>query len=210
MTNQNDIIQACKQGEKLARKMLYEEFSPRMRAVSFRYVGNISDAEDIIQECFITIFKKINQYTGKGSFEGWIRRIIINSSLRFLEIKNRIPIISNEINTENYDYDSETQVSFYGKEKPEDLVRKMNFSKEELMEILQLLPIGYRTVFNLYVFDKLSHNEISEVLSISESTSKTQLFKARKYLQQKLYEISLQRVAKEENKQYKEFLRVVI
>jgi len=104
----------------------------------------------------------------------------------------------------------ENPILIEGTEKQRDLIRRMNFSKEELIEVLQLLPEGYRIVFNLFVFEKHSHKEIAEILSISENTSKSQLNRARKYLQQKLYEISLKKANKEDNDQYKNLLRIVI
>lgn len=211
MTDLNDIVEACKRGEALARKMLYEQYSARLRAVCFRYLGNEADTEDVLHECFLKVFTKIGQFTGTGSFDGWMIRIFINASLRFLKNK-RDPVLSHgDDNLMKWEHENVViPISPEGKEKKEDLIRRMNFSQEELMTVLQTLPEGYRTVFNLFVFEKHSHKEIAELLSVSESTSKSQLNRARKFVQQKLYEMGRAKDGKEENEQYKRLLRVVV
>ena len=211
MIDLSEIIGACKRGERLAQKMLYEQFSTKMRALCFRYLGKNADVEDILHEGFIIVFTKIGQFAGKGSFEGWMKRIFINSSLRFLKIKQNSIISHGDDKIVQSEHENvENPILIEGTEKQRDLIRRMNFSKEELIEVLQLLPEGYRIVFNLFVFEKHSHKEIAELLSISENTSKSQLNRARKYLQQKLYEISLKKANKEDNDQYRNLLRIVI
>ncbi|MBT3210285.1 MAG: sigma-70 family RNA polymerase sigma factor [Bacteroidetes bacterium] len=206
----SEIIEACRRGERLAQKMLYQEFSMKMRAVCYRYLGKNADAEDILQEGFITVFTKISQYSGKGSFEGWMKRIFINSSLRLLKNKQNSILSHGEEKIVQWEQKNvENPLSAGGTEKQQDLIRRMNFSKEELMELLQKLPEGYRVVFNLFAIEKHNHKEIAKILSISENTSRSQLNRARKHVQQKLYEISLKRALKEDNEQYKNLLRVV-
>ncbi|MEA3443836.1 MAG: sigma-70 family RNA polymerase sigma factor [Bacteroidota bacterium] len=210
MTELSEIIEACKRGEELARKMLYEQFSTRMRAVCFRYLSNNADTEDILQEGFITVFTKIGQFTGRGTFEGWMKRIFINTSLGFLKCKNDSVLSHGDEKLLQWEQENIVNpISAKGQEKQQDLIRRMNFSKEELMDILQVLPEGYRIVFSLFVFEKHGHKEIAKMLSISENTSKSQLSRARKFLQQKLYEISRKRAGEEENEQYKSLLRVI-
>jgi len=211
MTDLSEIVEACKRGEELARKMLYEHYSTRMRAVCFRYLGNEADTEDVLHECFLKVFTKIGQFTGTGSFDGWMKRIFINASLRFLKNKQDFALSHGDDNLMKWEHENVVNpISPGGKEKQEDLIRRMNFSKEELMCVLQTLPEGYRLVFNLFIFEKHGHKEIAELLSISESTSKSQLNRARKFVQQKLYEMSLVKAGKEENEQYKRLLRVVV
>ena len=210
MAKLNEIIEACQNGENLARKMLYEEYSTKMRAVCYRYLGNIMDTEDILHESFIIIFAKIGQYSGKGSFEGWLKRIVINTSLNFLKKKRKSTISYGDEMIEIWEQKNiENPISSKGEEKDKDLVRRMNFSKDELMEIMQQLPEGYKLVFNLVVFEKHTHKEVGELLSITEGTSRSQLNRARKYLQQELYKASIEKRKKEDNDQYKSILRVV-
>ncbi|SEH05354.1 RNA polymerase sigma factor [Candidatus Venteria ishoeyi] len=211
MTDLSEIIDACKRDEELARKILYEQTSTRMRAICFRYLGNKSDTEDVLHESFIIVFTKIKQFEGKGSFEGWMKRIFINNSLRFLKDKRKAELSHGDEMLSKWEYENaDSPLSSKGKEKQEDLIRRMEFTKEELMEVLQTLPEGYRLVFNLFIFEKHGHKEIAKLLSISENTSKSQLNRARKYIQQKLYKISIERAGKEENDQYKQHLRVVV
>ena len=210
MTDLSEIIEACQRGEELARKLLYEEYSTRMRGVCFRYLGNASDTADVLHEGFIIVFTKIGQFTGKGSYEGWMKRIFINLSLRFLKKKKEDALVHGDEMLMKWEYEnSPNPLSPNGKEKQEDLIRRMNFSQEELMAVLQLLPEGYRLVFNLFVFEKMTHKEIAKMLDISENTSKSQLNRARKFVQQKLYNMSLERATREQNEQYKSLLRVV-
>ena len=210
MTDLVEIIEACKRGEELARKLLYEQFSTRMRGLCFRYLGSSSDSEDVVHESFLIVFTKISQYSGKGSFEGWMKRIFINSSLRFLRNKKDSALSHGDEMLVKWEQENMVNpLSPNGSEKQEDLIRRTNFTKDELMAVLQSLPEGYRLVFNLFVFEKHSHKEISKMLGISQNTSKSQLARARKYVQQKLYDMSLERAGKEENEQYRQLLRVV-
>jgi len=181
---------------------LYNEYAGLIKAIAYRYVKNWEQAEDILQETFVTIYRKIHQYSGKGSFEGWLKRIAINNALQFLKEKqkqyfddvNEIQIAQAEDNTEVNEKDMES------------LIKSVEFSQEEILEVVASLPTGFRLVFSMYVLENYKHREIAELLEISESTSKTQLLRARKLLQKKLYEI-----AKLKNQQTKEvFLKEAI
>jgi RNA polymerase sigma-70 factor (ECF subfamily) len=210
MTDLCEIVEACKRGEELARKLLYEHYSTRMRGLCFRYLGNEVDTEDVMHECFLVVFTKIKQFKGTGTFDGWIKRIFINASLKFLKEKRSTELSHGDEMIKRWEQENiDSPISTKGREKQEDLIRRMQFTKEELIDVLQNLPEGYRLVFNLFVFEKHSHKEIANLLSIAESTSKSQLNRARKYIQQKLYEMSLERAGKEENEQYKRHLKVV-
>jgi len=188
MLNEKKIIYGCKKSDKNAQRILYEQYSPLMRGLCQRYIGSASLAEDIMHEGFIKVFTNINQYKGIGSFEGWIKRIMINTSISYIknnEKHNRsksfeeiselhIKSISEdyEIDTENVDAKS--------------LILHSDFSKEEIMEVVRELPDGYRMVFNLYVLENYKHKEIAQLLSIDINTSKSQLARARKLIQKRL------------------------
>jgi RNA polymerase sigma-70 factor (ECF subfamily) len=149
-----------------------------MLAVCFRYARNRDEAEDLLQEGFLKVFQKISSFRREGSFEGWMKRIMINNSLNEIKKNRRIPFL------EDIDIINETQIvnqdEIAGNQ---DLV-----PGDVLMEMIRSLPEGYRIVFTLYVVEDFSHKEIASELNISESTSKTQLLKARRVLKNKLNE----------------------
>lgn len=157
------------QNDRKAQKLLYDRLSPKMFGVCRRYIKNEQDAEDVMINGFFKVFTKINQFGGSGNFEGWIRRIMVNECLMFLRKYNMN--LSVELNEEMASSGIEADNSI---------------REEDIMKLLDLLPIGYRTVFNLYAIEGFSHKEIAEKLEISVNTSKSQLIKARKRLQQLL------------------------
>ena len=133
-----------------------------------KYSRNYADAEDVLQDSFVTIFKKINQFKDKGSFEGWVKRITINTALQKYREKSPLQLVNEETITEEIELDVQ------------------QISLEFLLKIIQELPDRYRLVFNLYVLDNFSHKEVAEMLQISEGTSKSNLSRARLILQEKL------------------------
>jgi RNA polymerase sigma-70 factor (ECF subfamily) len=143
-----------------------------MYGICLRFAGNKMDADDILQEAFIKIFKNINEFKSKGSFEGWIRRIIVNTAINFHKRKVRIS------RTEETDL---KEVSHSVNANAFSLL-----SQSELIDMIQELPNGYRTVFNLNVVEGYTHKEIAEMLDISDNTSKSQLVRARRILQKKI------------------------
>lgn len=164
------LISDCKKNDAKAQEQLYKLFSAKFFGVCLKYSANYAEAEDNLQDGFIIIFKKIDQYNFKGSFEGWAKRIMINNALqkyrtgvRFLEIVNED--IQEE---ETLEIDND------------------NISLEFLMSIIQDLPDRYRLVFNLYVLDGYSHKEISEMLEITTGTTKSNLARARTILKEKI------------------------
>ncbi|MFT5724071.1 MAG: RNA polymerase sigma factor (sigma-70 family) [Bacteroidia bacterium] len=164
------LVEQCLQGDHSAFEKLYKMLSPKMYAVSLRYTQQDQDAQDVLQEAFIRIYKNLAQFKFSGSFEGWCRRIVSNTAIEALRKKGRIKENSTEV-------------------LPELPVDPKSFEKlkyEDLMKLVRALPDGYRSVFNLYVIDGFSHKEIGKMLGVSESTSKTQLYKARLALQKKL------------------------
>ena len=164
-----DLIYRCKQNERKAQEELYRLYSPKLFGVCLKYSDNYQQAEDNLQDGFVTIFEKIGQFQDKGSFEGWMKRILINTSLQ----KHR-------------------QQKVYGITNEEDLpedeveVETDNISVDFLLQCVQELPDRYRLVFNLYVLDGYSHKEISDLLSITEGTSKSNLARARTSLKEKI------------------------
>jgi len=170
-----EIILGCLKNDYKSQKALFDKYANKMKALCFRYVGNEMEAEDILQEGFILAFTKLKNYKFEGSFEGWLRRIMINVSLRYLKSKK------NKFNSdidEAYDiYDKST-----------DVISKL--SEQELMNLLVELPVGYRVVFNMYVIEGYNHKEIGEKLEIGESTSRSQLAKAKKKLRKLVEELN--------------------
>lgn len=167
---ESELIRRCGENDRIAQKMLYDRFAPLLMTICRRYVGS-ANAEDVAQDSFIRIFQYLVQYRNDGSFEGWIRRICVNTCIRHLEKAKRL------------------QVDLTGENMPEypvepDVISKM--SADELMNIIDKLPDGYRTVFNLNVIEGFQHKEIADMLGIEESSSRSQLTKARKYIQRSL------------------------
>lgn len=155
-----------------AQSKVYQLFADKLFAVSLKYSKNYQDAEDNLQESFLTIFAKIKQYKHRGSFEGWIKRITINTAIQKYREKTPLQIIKEVADTieEQYEID----------------IENTDYSVDVLLEYIQQLPDRYRLVFNLYVLDDYSHKEIASMLNISEGTSKSNLSRARKILKEKL------------------------
>lgn len=168
-----DIIEGCRQNNQDAQRLLYELFSERMFGVCLRYAGSREDAQDILHEGFIKIFGKIGQYEARGSFEGWIRRIMVNTAME--KYRNQSKIVNIQDDSGELDRKFSTEMS------------DLNTVKELLSMIKELSP-QYRIVFNLYAIEGYSHKEIGKMLEISEGTSKSNLSRARSILQDKVKE----------------------
>ncbi len=165
---ESDLIKGCLQGERRMQEELYKRFSPRMYAVCLRYSGNAEEAEDILQEGFIKIFKKLDSFRGDGSFEGWLRRIFVNTAIEHFRRKRYLmPVTEKEENTIEGKYTSVLD----------------ELGAKDIMLLVQELSPGYRTVFNMYVVEGYTHKEIADILGISEGTSKSQLSRAKVILQ---------------------------
>jgi len=154
---------------------LYDRLAPRMFPICIRYIGDRDLAADVLQDGFITLFEKLNTYKGEGSFEGWARRIFVTTALMNLRKKDALKM-SDELDTARG-------------MKAETVSQIQNISYKELMKLIMSLPPGFRTVFNMYSIEGYSHKEIAETLGISETTSRTQLSRARIWLQNKIDEI---------------------
>jgi len=163
------LIQGCIDGDKHSQSRLYELFAPSMFGVCLRYAANREEAEEILQEGFLKAFECIYQFRFAGSFEGWIRKIMVNSALQKYRSRHHLHAITNiEVPDPGYFGD-------------EDIMARL--SVKELLNIIQLLSPAYRIVFNLYVFEGMKHREIAKQLGISEGTSKSNLYDARVILQ---------------------------
>lgn len=168
----DQLITECMKNHAGAQKLLFEKYAKKMMGVCLRYVTDYDEGQDILQEGFIKIFQKINTYEGKGSLEGWIRRIMVNTALDYLR-KNKDQKLQLEINDETSVISTETSAM-------------ENLHARELLALIQALPAGFRTVFNLYAIEGYSHKEIGVMLGISESTSKSQYARARVHLQKSI------------------------
>ncbi len=170
--NLSDLIKEAKQGSNAAQKCLFDEMSGKLLIICRRYVKNTEDAEEIMLDGFYKFFKSLSSFTyqGDAALFSWMKRIMINECLMFLRKKNVFTIIS------------DTAVE----DVPLEEEALNNLSASEIFNLIVLLPVGYRTVFNLYEIEGMKHNEIAILLGISESTSKSQLFKAKNLLQKML------------------------
>ena len=183
---EDELIKGCLQRERTAQKRLYETYSSKMYALCYRYVRDPMQAEDILVTAFMKVFDKIGQFKQEGSFEGWIRRIVENEALTHLR-RNRTMYLETDLEAADRepDYDKLSD----------------HLEAEDLLNMIQEMPAGYRIVFNMYAIDGYSHKEIAEQLGISENTSKSQLSRARVYLQKMLVErdwISNQKMSNDE------------
>jgi len=168
MITESDLIKGSMEGDRRMQEELYRRFSPRMYGVCMRYAGNAEEAEDILQEGFIKVFKKLGSFRSEGSFEGWVRRIFVNTAIEHFRRKiYQQPITEQHENTVEGKYLSVLD----------------NLGEKDILKLIQDLSPGYRTVFNLYVVEGYTHKEIGDMLGISEGTSKSQLSRAKVILQ---------------------------
>ncbi len=175
MTNQQEpkehqLLRQCIAGDRKAQQGLYDLFAPTVYAICMRYMGNSDDAKDMLQETMVKFYQKAAEFRFQGSLGGWVKRIGVNACLDQLKR-----------NKAKFTTDIENAFGLSG-----DVNAAQPLETKDLMRLLGTLPVGYRTVFNLYAIEGFSHGEIAKLLNISENTSKSQLFKARKWLQSKL------------------------
>lgn len=168
---EEQIINGCIMGDRKMQHVLYERFAPSMFALCLRYARDYHAAEDILQDGFVKVFRFISNFRKEGSFEGWVRRIFINTAIEYLRKATHLFPIVNE---EGEAIDIKDENLFDGLE------------VDDLIGMIQSLSPGYRTVFNLYAIEGYSHKEIAEMLQISEGTSKSQLARARQVLIEKI------------------------
>ena len=167
--DEKQLIEGCVNSDRRAQKALYDKYSRRMMAVCLRYVKDQEDARDLLQEGFVKLYTNIHKFSGEGSFDGWVRKIFVNSALERLR-HNDILKNADDIDDVNY------------ADMPDD-ESASEISSDDIMKYVRSLPDGFRTVFNLFAIEGYSHKEIGEKLNISESTSRSQYMRARKILQ---------------------------
>jgi RNA polymerase sigma factor (sigma-70 family) len=171
-----ELVKQCLEGSKLAQKKLYDQFSKQMLGVCFRYADDRDSAYDMFQDGFIKVFDKLHMYNGKGPLGAWIRRTIVNNMLDEIRRQKRLAIKESLFQADymalNDDWEDEFELD-------EEMTE---ISHQRVLEMVQTLPVGYRTVFNLYAIENYSHKEIGEMLGVTESTSKTQYRKAKGHL----------------------------
>ncbi|MCW3074866.1 MAG: polymerase sigma-70 factor [Flaviaesturariibacter sp.] len=169
IVNDSDLIEGCIRGERKMQQELYQRFAPKMFGVCLRYAGNTEEAEDILQEGFIKIFKKVGSFRSEGSFEGWVRRIFVNTAIEHFRRKTYLqPVTEREEETIEGSYLSVLD----------------SLAEKDIIALVQQLSPGYRTVFNMYVVEGYTHKQIADILGISEGTSKSQLSRAKIILQE--------------------------
>ncbi len=172
-----ELIKGCIRQDAKCQRLLFEQMSRKMMSVCLRYANDAMEAEDMLQDGFIRVFNNIHQFKFEGSFEGWVRRVVVNCALKHLQ-KKRIHFLevsdtNNHLKMESYAFS--------------------NLGEDELMKLIGRLPDGYRIVFNLNIIEGYTHEEIAQMLNIQASTSRSQLVKARKMLQHQILE--LQKIA---------------
>ena len=179
-TIERELVQACKRRDRKTQEAVFKRFAGKMMAICKRYLGEGPMAEDALMEGFMKVFSKIDQFQEQGSFEGWIRRIMVNEALMALRKEGKMKF-------QDTDFGFEIGQA-------EDVF--VNLHVEELNKLIDGLPIGYKTVFNLYAIEGYKHQEIAKMLGIQEGTSKSQLSRARGLLQQKLNELDYEKSIK--------------
>jgi RNA polymerase sigma factor (sigma-70 family) len=182
--DEDNLLKECLSGNTRAQKLLYERYAPRMYGVCVRYAPDQNMAEDFMQEGFIRIFSKLGSFKSQGSLEGWMRRVMVNTSLEILRKKD---ILRNSIELSYHESQGDDAHFNIADETNDNSITGM-VTAETLYKAVSEMPVGFRTVFNLYAVEDFSHKEISSMLEISEGTSKSQYARARAWLQKRLSE----------------------
>lgn len=171
-----EIIEGCVKGDSKCQQIIYQKLYGKMLGACMRYAKDREEAKDILQDGFLKVFLNIKLYTGSGSFEGWVRKVIINTALDYIRKSKQL------IQYADSDYVDENAEEI----KEEESNNYQDISTEEIMKAVQQLPVAYRTVFNMFVVDGFSHQEIAEQLGINIGTSKSNLSKAKAHLKKAL------------------------
>lgn len=173
------LVNECVLGNAKAQRMLFDKFAPKMMTVCLRYAKDQTEAEDVLQEAFVKIFSKLPSFKMDGSLEGWIRRIMVNTSLDAIRKQKKF---EKDVNLDEIDYKMSSSE-----------LASDNLQAQDLMKLIHELPEGYKMVFNLYAIEGYSHKEIGELLHVSENTSKSQYSRARAYLKSQLEKLEIER-----------------
>jgi RNA polymerase sigma factor (sigma-70 family) len=172
---EQELVEGCKNEDRKAQRVLYDRYAPTMLAICRRYCGQVEVGEEMMSNGFVKIFKSVQQFESKGSFEGWMKKIMVRECLDYLKTKK--------------DFIISVDTFLPSQEPSEDFADHLEI--DELLSLIDELPAGYKEVFNLYVIDGMKHHEIATLLEISENTSKSQLMKARLALQKKIENLAL-------------------
>jgi len=172
-TSETDLLKACKKQNAKAQRELYDKYAASMLGLCRRYIHGDHEAEDVMINGFMKVFSNIDSFEGKGSFEGWMKRIMINEALGYIR-KHKAMYLETDIEAADKEPDFDKMSSA--------------LETKDLMKMIEELPSGYRTIFNLYAIEGYSHKEIGQLVGINENTSKSQLSRARVQLQKKLLE----------------------
>ncbi len=173
ITADSDLIKGCISGIRKHQENLYQIFSSKMYAVCLRYCNNSDDAQDVLQDGFVKVFKNLEKFRFEGSFEGWVRRIFVNTAIEHYRKKSNLISITESVELSHED-DNWTGLD--------------RLAEKDILNIIKKLSPGYRTVFNMYVIEGYTHKEIAELLNINEGTSKSQLARAKSLLQKLILE----------------------
>ena len=177
--NEPTLVKKCLKRDQRAQKELFDKYSPKMMGVCLRYMKNKEQAEDALQDGFVKVFSKLNLYKGKGSLEGWVRRVLVNTCLD--QIRKKVKLNMN-VSMDEVEYMIEHNGYIIE-----------GLSAKDLLEMVNSMPDGYRVVFNMFAIEGYSHKEIAKELGVSENTSKSQYLRARGYLRIKMEEQGIER-----------------
>jgi RNA polymerase sigma-70 factor (ECF subfamily) len=166
---ETSLIQACIQNNPVAQRELYNRFSSLLFGICYRYAANREDAEDILQESFVKIFTRIKTYENKGNFEGWLKRVVVNTCINYLKKNKKFSDHVEINNLQNLDVKEESIAS--------------RLLGKQVIECLRMLPVGYRTVINLYAIEGFSYKEIADILEVEESTCRSQYIRGKDALE---------------------------
>lgn len=173
----SQLIIACKKQDRDAQRVLYERYASTMMSVCLRYCKEEELAKDLLHDGFLRVFTQVGSYSGRGSFEGWMRRIFVNLALEnYRKEKQKYRFI------DEYGYEASTD-AYHHEDDPLDID---DIPREEVFDMIRSLPTGYRTVFNMFIFEEMSHKEIAKRLGINEAASRSQFFRAKTLLQKKI------------------------
>ena len=173
MQTEADIIQACRQNSASAQQLLYSRYAPLLKSVCLRYIQDREEAKDVLHDSFIKIFSVISKYTGNGSFEGWMKKVVINVAIDHIKKKQRINFSQRD------DLENLEKIESESNQSNTDSLLNTGFSTDDLLILLHNVQPEYSSVFNMFFIDQLSHKDIAETLQIDENTSRTRLFRAK-------------------------------
>ena len=177
LLTEDELLAGCLRHDPRAQRQLYERFAPKMLAVVRRYVRAAADADDVLAQGFVNVFRYLPQFAGRGALTGWIRRVMVHEALKFLRKRPTLTVSLDEESEGNCRLSERLGTA---------ATVESDLAVADLWRLLNSLPVGYRTVFNLYAVEGFTHPQIADLLGISEGTSKSQLSRARHLLQRRL------------------------